>query len=65
MIIMTPAASTLITVTVAISDSSSVMSACAALVVSTCTIVAALVVSMCTIVVVDARISVVEPINQL
>ena len=63
MIVMTPAASTLIPVTVAISGSSSVVSACAALVVSTCTIVAALVVSTYTIVVVDARISVVEPIS--
>ena len=51
MMIMTPAASTLIPVTVAISDSSSVMSAaCVAFVVST-------------IIVVDALISVVEPIR--
>ena len=48
MMIMTPAASTLITV--AISDSTSVVSACVAFVVST-------------IIVVDALISVVEPIG--
>ena len=50
MMIMTPAASTLNPVTVAISDSSSVISACVAFVVST-------------IIVVDVRISVVESIR--
>ena len=50
MMIMTPAASTLIPVTVAISGISSVMSACVAFVVSA-------------IIVVNALISVVEPIG--